>query len=54
MIKSNDSHRRRDWGEICIAPDTALEDGLITISFSKNRCVSQLDNGIAGTNRQTQ
>ena len=51
--KSDDSHHRGYRGETCIAPSVALEDSILTSSFSKNRRLSQLDNRLAGTNPQT-
>ena len=53
--KSDDRHYRyREYRrETSNAPSVALEDSMLTISFSKNRRISQLDNRIAGTNPQT-
>ena len=51
--KSDGSHHRGYRGETCSELPVALENSILTISFSTNRRVSQLDNRIAGTNPQT-
>ena len=53
FTKSNDSHHRGFRGETRISPCVALDDSILTISFSKTRRISQLDNRIASTNPQT-